>query len=414
MAVRRAQHVQPARRAGMPAASARRSSTRHEPVLGDRDQRRRHADVRRGRRAAGRSIRTGAGTRSASVRCDVARAAVVEVVLGARQRTRRRRRRRRGVEALGEFLRRAVAQHRQLARQRQALRFVALQLRRARRRCRCSARHALAIRMRAMRAADRDQRAQRARVPRGELQADHRAVGAADEGVRGVSMPSASSTAAMRVGLVGGVDRRIERAVGAEPVDGEQRDARGSSARRAPTCASHQPRFGNARAGRDMAIARRCRRRRARPAHARVAAHFVARGARGARRHGAGRGRATNSPRAHAACGATRSQTARRGTATAGGVAAADAVARLIGGIRWGRAIEHPRVTSEPHVAPAHGAIATIFRWAPGAPAGFGTHAGRLRDPWVAPASRACPSAGLDGWRAGCRRFPRLSIASCG
>ena len=114
------------------------------------------------------------------VRRRVLRAAMIEVIL--RRHAHAAVDHLRGIEALGEFLRRAIAQDRQLPRQREAVAFVALQR---------AQRHGAALqrapcageRMRAMRAADRDQLAQTVGVPRGELQADHRAVGAADEGL---------------------------------------------------------------------------------------------------------------------------------------------------------------------------------------------------------------------------------------
>jgi len=74
--------------------------------------------------------------------------------------------------------------------------------------------------MRAMGTADRDQGAQSRRMQRRELQADHRAIGTADECVDAVDVERIEHRRD-RIGLVGRIDRCIERAIGAKPVDGE-------------------------------------------------------------------------------------------------------------------------------------------------------------------------------------------------
>ena len=78
--------------------------------------------------------------------------------------------------------------------------------------------------MRAMRTADRDQLAQPLRMPRGQLQADQRAIRIADEGVERVDAERIEQQRD-RIGLVGGVDRRIDAAAGADVIEGEDAGA---------------------------------------------------------------------------------------------------------------------------------------------------------------------------------------------
>ena len=109
---------------------------------------------------------------------DVAIAAGFQVIVGGAAGDAVHQRRRR-VEAPGEFLRRAIAEHRQLPRQRQ--RHV---------RIGNSAAHDVSLQgtpgagewMRPMGAADRDQMIESLAMTCGEVQPDHRAVGRADEG----------------------------------------------------------------------------------------------------------------------------------------------------------------------------------------------------------------------------------------
>src|SRR3546814_6979043 len=63
-------------------------------------------------------------------------------------------------------------------------------------------------------------------MPRRQLQSHQRAVGIADEGVQRVDVERVEQ-AGDGVGLVGRVDQRVERAVGADVVEGEDAVARG-------------------------------------------------------------------------------------------------------------------------------------------------------------------------------------------
>jgi hypothetical protein len=76
-----------------------------------------------------------------------------------------------------------------------------------------------------MHTADRDQLAQALRMPRGELQADQRAVRITDEGFQHVDAERVQQQR-KRVGLVGGVDRRIDAAIGADVVEREDPQVR--------------------------------------------------------------------------------------------------------------------------------------------------------------------------------------------
>jgi hypothetical protein len=127
--------------------------------------------------------------------------------------------RRRRVEALGELFRRAVAEHRELARQRQAELVGALQL---------AQRHHLPLQraegagegMRAMRADSATSRPARG-CRAAKAWPTIAAVGRTDEGVQ-AAMPSRSSAWRDGVGLVLAADRRVDVTVGTDPVAGDQ------------------------------------------------------------------------------------------------------------------------------------------------------------------------------------------------
>jgi len=123
------------------------------------------------------------------------------------------------VEAFAEFFRCAVAEHGELAGQRQAVVFATLQL---------AQRHGTAlqrtpgggIRVRAVRTAGQHQLAYPGTVADRELLADQRAVGIADECLQ-CADAEVIQQQRQRVGLVGGIDRHIQRTVSADEIERE-------------------------------------------------------------------------------------------------------------------------------------------------------------------------------------------------
>ena len=100
-----------------------------------------------------------------------------------------------------------------------------------------------------------DQSPESRAVPRGELQADHGAVGATDEGQQAWHADHVEQRGD-GIGLVGRIDRRVEVAVRTEPVEGDEAMLAGSSARPSPIWASHHPGVGSAGIARDVTIGR--------------------------------------------------------------------------------------------------------------------------------------------------------------
>ena len=264
-----------------------------------------------------------------------------------------------------------------------------------------------------MRAADRDQVLQRAPDARGELQADHRAVGAADEGVaacrcraRRAPRRCASAWSAVSIGAS---------SAPSAPSQSKRQHAtrRESSAR--PRLRLAPAAFGERLRWRRRGGARRCRRATSTTGSVRGADAFVAQAHRDACRHGAGRDQQRRFRRA--AHRAARSETARVVTAGRTGGVLTACESRRRGS--WRRSWRMERPSSVAGVAMriddrARGAGVEPSSGGPRVPAGFGTNDHRLRMSRLPRRLRACPSAGLDGWPQAARRFRGLSIASCG
>ncbi|CAM0125939.1 hypothetical protein SMJ63A_80179 [Stenotrophomonas geniculata] len=147
---------------------------------------------------------------------DVLRAGGVEIVFGGHAHAAVDHFRR-GIEALAEFFRGAVAEHGELPGQRQAMIFAALQL---------AQRDGAAlqrapgggIRVRAMRTAGQHQLAHAGTMTDRELLADQRAIRIADEGFQRADAEMIQHQRQC-VGLIGGIDRHVQRTVGADEIE---------------------------------------------------------------------------------------------------------------------------------------------------------------------------------------------------